>query len=790
MIKTLLREKIVLLDGAMGTLLQERGLTPGEKPEVWNLTHREDIIDIHLSYLRAGSDIITANTFGANSLKFSSDELEETIAAALSNAKEAIKRYGAPGRYVALDIGPTGKLLAPYGDLDFEEAVAIFKTTAALGEQYGADLILIETMNDLYETRAALLAVKEATTLPVCVSNAYSENGKLMTGATVRECVNVLEGLGADAIGANCSFGPEELGATLTTMLEHASVPTLFMPNAGLPHMIDGRTVYDVAPDAFAATAAELVTHGVRIIGGCCGTTPAHIAAVAARIKNLSPCPLTDRKTTRISSGVHTVTLGETPVIIGERINPTGKKRFKQALIEHDIAYVLQEGINQQDAGAHILDVNVGIPDIDEVSLLPDVISELQAVVDLPLQIDTSNPAAMEAALRRYNGKALINSVNGKAESMDAVFPLVKKYGGVVVCLTLDENGIPDTAEGRYEIAARIRERAISYGIDPRDLIYDTLCMTISTNPQAAEITTEALRLVREKLDGKTVLGISNVSFGLPDRESVNARFLSHALFCGLSCAIMNPHSVPVMEAYRAYVGGVCGESEGITDFATAVISASFTADAAEGGNLTQYIIRGQKVAAAAAVQDRLATRIPLDIVNEDIIPALDAVGTMYEAGKVYLPQLLMSAEAAKASFEVIKDAMSQSPDNGAKRGKFVLATVQGDIHDIGKNIVKLLLENYGFEVIDLGRDVPPATVVNAVLANDARVCGLSALMTTTVPAMEETVRQLHTQAPRCRVVVGGAVLNEEYARKMGADHYAKDALATVRYAEEVYGIS
>ncbi len=786
MVKDLLARKVVLMDGAMGTLLQERGLKPGELPERWNLSHREDIIDIHLSYLRAGSDIISANTFGANRLKYALDELEAIIAAAIRNARDAITVHGTGEHYVALDIGPTGKLLAPYGDLDFEDAVEIFKTTAALGEKCGADLILIETMNDLYETRAAVIAAKEATALPIFVSNAYSENGKLMTGASPMEAVTVLEGLGVDVIGANCSFGPKELGSTLTNILACASTPTLFMPNAGLPKITDGHTVYDVTPDDFAEEVLALVKQGVRVVGGCCGTTPAHIAAVAERLTPVVPCPISDRYTTRICSGVRSVTIGDTPVIIGERINPTGKKRFKQALVERDIAYVLEEGIRQQAAGAHILDVNIGIPDIDEPTLLPDVISELQAVVDLPLQIDTADAAAMENALRRYHGKALINSVNGKTESMDTVFPLVKKYGGVVVCLTLDENGIPETAEGRYALAARIRERAISYGIDPRDLIYDTLCMTISTNAQAAEVTTDALKLVRDRLDGRTVLGVSNVSFGLPDREAVNARFLSYALSCGLSCAIINPHSQPVMDAYRAHVGGEGVTNENITDFAEQVISSSLQADTDAEGGLREYIIRGQRVAAARAVREMLTDRAPLDLVNEEIIPALDTVGKLYEAGKVYLPQLLMSAEAAKASFEVIKDAMTTCADGNAKRGRFVLATVRGDIHDIGKNIVKLLLENYGFEVIDLGRDVHAATIVEKVIETHASVCGLSALMTTTVPSMEETVRLLHERAPWCRVVVGGAVLNEEYAAKMGADKYAKDALATVRYAEEV----
>ncbi len=785
-IHELLNSKIVLLDGAMGTLLQSRGLPLGELPERWNISRPADIVDIHLDYLRAGSDIISTNTFGANTLKFSLDVLEEVVAAAIANAREAIRAYGAPERFVALDIGPTGKLLAPYGDLDFEEAVKIFKTTAALGKKHGADLILIETMNDLYETRAAVIAAKEATDLPVFVSCAYSENGKLMTGASVVEAVNVLEGLDADVIGANCSFGPKELGSTLTSMLTYASRPTLFMPNAGLPKIENGRTVYDVTPDTFADEVLAVVTRGVRVVGGCCGTTPAHIRAVYDRISGMTPAALPDNRATHVCSGVTTVEIGPAPIIIGERINPTGKKRFKQALIERDIAYVLQEGIRQQEAGAHVLDVNVGIPDVDEPALLPAVITELQAVTDLPLQIDTSDPRAMEAALRRYNGKALINSVNGKRESMEAVFPLVKKYGGVVVCLTLDENGIPATAEGRFEIAKRIYDNAVAYGIHPRDLIFDTLCMTISTDARAAEVTTDALKMIRDRLGASTVLGISNVSFGLPDREAVNARFLSYALECGLNCAIINPHSAPVMAAFRAYTNGDSAVAGGITAFAEEVISASIQSADADGG-LKSYIQHGQKVAAANAVRELLLTHAPLAVVNEEVIPALDTVGKLYESGKVYLPQLLMSAEAAKSAFEVIKEEMLKTTDDTTKQGRFVLATVHGDIHDIGKNIVKLLLENYGFDVIDLGRDVPAETVVDTVIETHASVCGLSALMTTTVPSMEKTIALLRARAPWCRVVVGGAVLNEEYAAKIGADKYAKDALATVRYAEEIY---
>ncbi len=782
-----LRNRLWIFDGAMGTMLQNKGLPVGAVPETWNLSNREAVIDIHTAYLTAGCDILSANTFGANSLKFDDETLDAVIKAALENAREAISRVGKEGHYIALDIGPTGKLLKPYGDLDFEDAVQIFKKTATLGEQYGADLVLVETMNDLYEAKAALLAVKEATNLPVIVSCAFSENGKLMTGASPTEVVYTLEGLGADAIGVNCSFGPAALGKVADEMYKVASCPILFMPNAGLPKMENGKTVYDIDEETFATEIALVVAHGARIIGGCCGTTPQHIACLKEAVKGIVLYPVPDNKATCVCSGQKSVIIGEVPCIIGERINPTGKKRFKQALVEKDIAYILEEGIRQEAQGAHILDVNVGIPDIDEVSLMPEVVEELQAVVDLPLQIDTSNPTAMERALRRYNGKALINSVNGKRESMDAVFPLLKKYGGVAVCLTLDEDGIPATAEGRLQIAERILTRASEYGIDPRDLIFDTLCMTISTDKTAAETTVGALKMIHEKHGAHTVLGISNVSFGLPDREAVNARFLTYALESGLSCAIINPHSAPVMDAFFAFVGGNRTSGENISDFAERVINASLSVAADIGDGIQNYVLHGQKIAAANAVREMLTSVAPLDIVNNEIIPALDIVGKLYEDGKVFLPQLLMSAEAAKSAFEVIKETLSASSDASKKRSKFVIATVHGDIHDIGKNIVKLLLENYGFDVIDLGKDVPEETIVDCVVKEEAGILGLSALMTTTVPAMERTIALLRERAPHCRVVVGGAVLNEEYAAKMGADQYARDALATVRFAEEVY---
>lgn len=783
-IKEFIQNRITVFDGAMGTLLQERGLKQGELPERWNVTHKADLIDIHLSYLLAGSDVITANTFGANLLKYDENELESLIKNAVENCKKAIELSGLNDKFIALDIGPCGKLLKPFGDLDFQDAVSIFSKTAILGEKYGADLVIIETMNDLYETKAAVLGVKENVNLPIFVSNAYSKNNKLMTGASVSEVVCTLTGLGVDAIGANCSFGPNDLVPVISELLAQSSLPTIFMPNAGLPSIVDGKTVYDISPNEFAKQVGESVKNGVRIVGGCCGTTPEHVKALKAEIKDRSVKPIRESDKTVICSGVKTVEIGKTPIIIGERINPTGKKRFKQALIEKDISYILQEGIDQQEKGANVLDVNVGIPDVDETELMVEVVKELQAVVDLPLQIDTSNIVAMERAMRIYNGKPIINSVNGKKESMDAVFPLVKKYGGVVVCLTLDESGIPSTARGRLEIAKKILDRAKEYGISQNDLIFDTLCMTVSTDKRAGQTTVDALKLVKNELGGKTVLGISNVSFGLPDRESVNASFLSLALSEGLSCAIINPFSLPVMQVMRDFNGKKDLKPD-FSKFVEDAINSSLSQLTNVGEGLQKYIVHGQKLASKSQVEKLLTEKAPLDIVNEDIIPALDTVGKLYEQGKVYLPQLLMSAEASKSAFEVIKNKMINANDTKIKKCKFVIATVSGDIHDIGKNIVKLLLENYGFDVIDLGKDTPCQAVVDKVIETKAPLCGLSALMTTTVPSMEKTVKLLKEQAPWCKVVVGGAVLTQEYADKMGADKYAKDALSTVRFAEQ-----
>ncbi len=792
-----LKNNLVILDGGMGTLLQGAGLMPGEKPEGWNLSHPEVVRDIHRAYFDAGSHVVNTNTFGANRLHFTRDELAAVIPAAVENARAAAREsVGEQEKFVALDLGPTGKLLRPLGDLDFEEAVDIFAEVVRLGTACGVDLVTVETMNDCYETRAAVLAVKENCDLPVIVTNAYGGDGKLMTGASPTAMAVMLEGLGVDALGANCSLGPRRLSGVMDELLSVASTPVVLKPNAGLPQLRGGVTEYDVHEEEFAAEILAAVRRGVRVAGGCCGTTPAHIAAVSRALVGEKPLPVAEKSVTVVSSYTHAVRFGEGPVLIGERINPTGKKRFKEALRAADMDYILQEGLAEEEAGAHILDVNVGLPEIDEPAMLTAAVRALQAVTPLPLQIDTADPAAMEAALRVYNGKPLINSVSGKRESMDAIFPLVKRYGGVVIALTLDEDGIPATAEGRVAIARRILAAAEDRGIRKKDIIFDPLAMTISTDPRSAAVTLEALRRIRDELGCHTSLGVSNVSFGLPGRDLINGIFFAAALENGLSAAIMNPHSAEMMKTYHAH-RALHGLDENCADYIAFAsgVQVVTTAPAATAGKdttassaspLQAAIQKGLCDRAAALCDELLADHAPMELVQGEIIPALDEVGRGFESGRIFLPQLLMSAEAAAAAFERIKGhVQAHAGGDAPAKGPVVLATVQGDIHDIGKNIVKLLLENYGFTVIDLGRDVPPERVVEATLASGAPLVGLSALMTTTVPAMERTVALLHEKTP-ARVVVGGAVLTADYAASMHADRYASDAMETVRYAEEV----
>lgn len=846
----------LFFDGGTGSILQEKGLQPGELPETWNLLHPDRILDLHRGYLEAGADIYNTNTFGANRLKFP-ENLDEIVTAAVKLAKEARTQAGRDeDAYVALDIGPTGKLLAPMGDLSFDDAVDIFGEVVRIGAREGADLVLIETMNDSYEAKAAVLAAKENCDLPVFITCVFDGSGKMLTGGTPESVVAMLEGLGVDALGVNCSLGPAQMIPIVERLVKAAHVPVLVNPNAGLPKSVDGKTVYDVGPEEFAGFMKQIAALGAAAVGGCCGTTPDYIRAEIAAVRPLPLLPPQGREQTVIASFSRTVEIGRAarPVIIGERINPTGKKRFKQALVDHDIDYIVDQGLQQEDAGADVLDVNVGTPEIDEVALLDEVVCRLQSVLALPLQIDTSNPEAMERALRHYNGKALINSVNGKQEVMAEVFPLVKKYGGVVVALALDEGGIPDNADDRIRIAEKIYATAAEYGIRREDIVIDGLCMTVSSDPRSALVTLETIRRIRDELGGSSILGVSNISFGLPARELINAYFFEMALQNGLSCAIINPNNHAMMQAYRAFcaltnqdenfqsfisayagykspdkqvsdaltayktrvlnalgvsagdlqaTGRPLGRSDGNTSGAagtdsgagaSAGSSGSGRAAGADDGRgpgalagksrLVEAIERGMAKPAADATREALLTRNALDIINEDLVPALDVVGQGFEKGTVFLPQLLMAAEAAKAAFAVVKESMAGSAQES--KGRVILATVKGDIHDIGKNIVKVLLENYGYDVIDLGKDVPPETIVETALRENIRLVGLSALMTTTVVNMEETIRQLHQQKPDCRIVVGGAVMTQDYADKIGADCYGRDAMTTVRYADEL----
>ena len=789
-IKDYIKSNILVLDGAMGSLLQKRGLPAGEKPENWNITHSDVIVDIHKSYFDAGSNVVNTNTFGANIYNFSKDELDKIAFAAVTNARKAAElSTSKKEKFVAFDIGPSGKMIKPMGDLDFEEAVSAFGYMASLAEKYGADLITIETFTDSYETKAALLGVKENCNLPVFVTNAYNDNDALLTGASPEAMVALLEGLGADAIGLNCSYGPEKLMGVVKRILAVSSLPVIFKPNAGLPVVIDGVTTYDLSPEDFSESVSNSIDLGVSIVGGCCGTTPEFISVLSQKVQNKFKKEITDKKLTVTSCNSHTVVFGKKPVIIGERINPTGKKLVKQALKENNIDYLMNEGLVQISCGAHILDVNCGLPEIDEPAVLKNVVDKLQAVCDLPLQIDTSDPVALENAMRVYNGKPMINSVNGKKEVMDAVFPLVKKYGGLLVALTIDETGIPETAEGRFAVAEKILAEAKKYGFNEYDLVFDPLCMTVSADDTAANIALETVKMITEKLHCNTVLGVSNVSFGLPEREKINSTFFTLAMFNGLSSAIINPKSKAMMDAYHSYlaVTGLDSNCLEYIDYCSSseeVKNEKTTAKEETADDIRKFIVEGRGESAAKLTEKFLSQIGAMEIINNFVIPALDEIGKKFEKKQVYLPQLLMSADAAKACFDVVK--ANYKGTTGESKYTIVLATVKGDVHDIGKNIVKLLLENYGYNVIDLGKDVEPSLILDNAIKYKAPLVGLSALMTTTVPAMEKTIALIHKELPSCKVCVGGAVLTEEYAKEIKADAYCADAMETVRYAESL----
>ena len=766
---------IQFFDGSMGTMLQSAGLAAGELPELLNITDSEKVLAVHRAYAAAGSEYITTNTFGANRLKIK--EPEEIIRAGVRLAKST-------GKKVALDIGPTGKLLKPMGELDFEEAVDIFAQMINAGKD-GSDIVLIETMSDTYEIKAAVLAAKENCALPVFVTMIFDEKGRLLTGADVKTAVTMLEGLGVDAIGFNCGLGPAETLPLVEEIRKWTSLPVIVQPNAGLPESVNGKTVYNVSPAEFARDMKKAADIGVSYLGGCCGTTPEHIKAMIEACRHI-PANVPEKKAySFVSSYSKTVALGKKPVIIGERINPTGKKLFKEALRRNDIEYIIKEGLTQTDAGAHILDVNVGLPEIDEVRMMETAVKSLQGVIPAPLQIDTSNIAALERTLRIYNGKPMINSVNGKAENMKAVFPLAKKYGGIVVCLCLDENGIPQSAEGRIKIAEKIINTAAEYGIEQKDLIVDALTMTISTDSSNGKETLRAVDYIRNTLGVNTVLGVSNISFGLPKRDAINTAFFTLALQSGLSAGIINPNSQSMMNAYYSF-NALSGLDENCTEYINSVTVPEQSAPAGET-TLHTAIVKGIKEDAAKCAAELLKTQDSLDVINNFIIPALDEVGDGFEKNRIFLPQLLMSADSAKAAFDVIKEKLVLSGKKEESGQKIVLATVHGDIHDIGKNIVKVLLSNYGFDVIDLGKDVPEEDVLKAVQESGAKLVGLSALMTTTVPAMEKTIELLHKNT-NAKVIVGGAVLTQAYADMIHADHYAKDAMETVRLAQAFFG--
>ena len=780
-------KRIVFFDGGFGTLLQKAGLKAGELPETWNIVNPQPVIDIHRAYVEAGADIIMANTFGANEFKYP-DNLEEIIEAGVKIAKQAIKEAGRKA-YVGLDIGSIGKLLKPLGTLDFEDAVRVYKRVVLAGVKAGADVIVIETMSDTYELKAAVLAAKENSDLPVMATVAFDEKGKILTGASPEGVVALLEGLGVDALGMNCGLGPKEMAPIFDRMVQCASIPLIINPNAGLPRTENGETVFDITPEMFAEEMYEIVKNGAHLAGGCCGTTPEHIKALVDKCKDIVPVPLTDKNRTLVSSGSQVVELGDKPVIIGERINPTGKSKFKQALRDHNIEYILEEGVKQADSGAHILDVNVGLPEIDEVAMMKDVVYELQGILPLPLQIDTTSVEAMEQALRIYNGKAMINSVNGKKEVMDAIFPLVKKYGGVVVGLTLDEDGIPNSAEGRIAIAKRIYDTAREYGIKASDIVIDALTMTMSTDDSAGQITLDTVKAIKA-MGGRTVLGVSNISFGLPQREVINGAFFTMAMQAGLSAGIINPNSKIMMQAYDSYLvlsGNDSQCADYVAKYAVAADAPKDAPGAAVQMDLQTAVIKGLKEQAYRLTKEMLLEKPAMDIINNELVPALDVVGQGFEKGTIFLPQLLMSAEAAKAGFGAVNEHLKTSGGTKETKATIVMATVKGDIHDIGKNIVKVLLENYGYNVIDLGKDVAPEAVLSAVVDSKAPMVALSALMTTTVVHMEETIKLLRKEAPWCKIMVGGAVLTQEYADMIGADYYGKDAMKAVAFAEELF---
>lgn len=799
-VRELLGKRMLFFDGGMGSMLQKNGMGAGEIPELLNLTNAALIEKIHTEYLEAGANIITTNTFGANPLK--SEEIGESldmiIAAAIGIARKAVNSFQSEEnpRFVAFDIGPCGKLLEPLGDLSFDDCYDAFAKIAKTAEKCGADLVIIETMSDTLEPKAAVLAVKENTSLPIFCTMTFDESYKTLTGGDVKVMSAIMEGLGVDCVGINCGLGPAQIGEMMTDLAEISSIPIMAQPNAGLPQIENGKTVYNVLPKQFADECEHMAKLGASVLGGCCGTTPDHIRSLVEKCKNYKPI-VEEKNITVVASYSKTVVLGKGPVIVGERINPTGKKKFKEALRNGDIDYILNEAFAQRDAGAHILDVNVGLPEIDECSTMEKAVKAISAAVNLPLQIDSSDPVTTERALRIYNGKPMVNSVNGKEESIKAIMPIVQKYGGVLVGLCLDEEGIPPTAEQRFEIAKKIRDRASEYGIKPKNLVMDALTLTISAQQKESAETIKALKMIKDQLGICTTLGVSNISFGLPRREIVNGTFFALALNNGLDACIINPCADSMINTYRAFMALSCYDAdcqEYVSKYAgtksqTTVTKENQAEEKAENVNpLFDIIIKGLKDQSFDETVRQLETTDPMDIINNILVEALNVVGREFEKGTMFLPQLMMSAETVKNSFDAIKAHIDQSGEAQESKGKILVATVKGDIHDIGKNIVKVLLENYGYDVYDLGKDVPPELIVETLKENDIHICGLSALMTTTVVSMEDTIKAIRAAGLDTKVWVGGAVLTQEYADMIGADKYCKDALSSVTYANEFFG--
>ncbi len=780
-LRILISESRLYCDGGFGSYLQSIGLPAGTPPEAWNLTHPEKIVELHRAYVEAGSNLITTNSFGVNKDKYTN--YEEYIAAAVKCAKTAIGNN--KNCFIAFDLGPSGRMLEPMGDLSFEDAVELFGANVRAAVKYGVDCIIIETMNDSYETKAAVLAAKENSDLPVLVTNAYDKSGKLMTGATPEAMIAMLEGLKVDAIGMNCSFGPDMMLSLVERFAANSSLPIIVNPNAGLPKIEDGKTVYSFSSDDFASYMRKIAIKGATILGGCCGTTPEYIKKTIQATRDIPFVKPSQKNITMVSSYTHSVVIDDKPILIGERINPTGKSKFKEALRNNDINYVLNEGIRQADKGVHILDVNVGMPEINEAEMMKTVVAKLQSVTDLPLQLDSSDPSALEKSMRIYNGKPMINSVNGDEKSMQSVFPLIRKYGGAVIALTMDENGIPETAAGRVSIAERIINKAREYGIEKKDIIVDPLCLTISSNQASALVTLEAVRILKER-GCKVSLGVSNISFGLPAREKINSSFFNSALENGLNCAIMNPFADGMMDVYYAYMA-LHNMDKACEKYIAYASEQTVTEKVQKSQKLTLYdaIVKGLKDSAVPAVLELLESEEPLDIINKYVVPALNDVGISFEEKKIYLPQLLMSADAASAAFEKIKVKIPQNKSDDNK--KIILATVKGDIHDIGKNIVKVLHESYGYKVYDLGKDVPPEKIIECIKTTGCKLVGLSSLMTTTVPSMAETIEIIHNDFDDVKVIVGGAVLTRDYSEKINADGYSPDAMGAVKLSNSFY---